>query len=102
MTKTTRFGIALAFAFASLSTVACTAAPEEGDDGREGQSQTQGEAAEGEGNVQSQQQGLSCQRFPKDSCVTIGTICRKRGGELWCDLMGNCTCRFPVILQPAR
>ncbi|MBS2016350.1 MAG: hypothetical protein JST00_25930 [Deltaproteobacteria bacterium] len=87
-----RLGLALALAFASITAVACAApTTEEGQDAKEVATN------EGEGNVQSQQQELSCRRFPKDTCVSVGTYCRNHGGELWCDLQGYCVCRYPVI-----
>lgn len=86
-----RLRIALTLAVASLTTVACTASSEEGQDEQDSQ------VAQPEDNVQSTQQALSCHRFPTDTCVSVGTYCRNHGGQLWCDLYGNCVCRYDVI-----
>jgi hypothetical protein len=87
-----RLGIVLALALASVSSVACTAS-DEGPDEEVGQS-------EDKLNVQVGG-GLTCHRFPTDTCISVGTYCRNHGGQLWCDLYGNCTCRYEVF-QAAR
>jgi hypothetical protein len=89
-----RLAIVLTLALASLTTVACTASSEEGQDGQGTQAQ---DVAPPEENVQSTQQALSCHRFPTDTCVSVGTYCRNHGGQLWCDLYGNCVCRYDSI-----
>ena len=90
-----RLGIVLALALASVGSVACTASSEEGQEqtppSEEGQAQGQEE------HLGQSQEKLSCHRFPTDSCVTLGSYCERHGGQLWCDLQGFCTCKFPVF-----
>ncbi|HSO36412.1 MAG TPA: hypothetical protein VLT33_27995 [Labilithrix sp.] len=90
-----RLYIVLALALASLSSVACTASSEE----PQGEEQTaSSEEAQGqEEHLGQSQEKLSCHRFPKDTCVTVGSYCERHGGQLWCDLYGNCTCKFSVF-----
>jgi hypothetical protein len=90
-----RLGIVLALALASVSSVACTASSEE----PQGDAETaSSEAPQGqEEHLGQSQEKLSCHRFPKDTCVTVGSYCERHGGQLWCDLYGNCTCKFPVF-----
>ena len=88
-----RLGIVLALALASIGSVACTASSEEGEDPAPSAAEAQGQ----EEHLGQSQEKLSCHRFPKDSCVTLGSYCERHGGQLWCDLQGFCTCRLPVF-----
>jgi hypothetical protein len=86
-----RIGIVLALVIASVGSVGCAASSADGQEEETGQS---------EEKLQAQtRQGLSCHRFPTDTCISVGTYCRNHGGELWCDLYGNCTCIYPVLAQ---
>lgn len=81
-----RFGIVLALVLAPLSSVACAVSSDEEP------------AAQTEDALQIQTQtSLTCHRFPTDTCVSVGTYCRNHGGQLVCDLAGNCTCVYSVF-----
>lgn len=82
-------GIVLALVVASLGSIGCTASS---DDGQEEAAQTEDELRVGGGST-----SLTCHRFPTDTCVSVGTYCRNHGGQLVCDLYGNCTCVYPAL-----
>ena len=88
-----RLVLVLVLALASFATAACTApSSEEGEE----QAPSSEEARSEEEHLGQSQEKLSCNRFPKDSCVTLQTYCNRHGGQLWCNLQGFCTCRFPA------
>lgn len=93
-----KIGFILAFALVSLSSVACAVSPDDtAQDEKVEQSEEQ--LAIGAGGTTTSL--LTCHRFPTDSCVTVGAYCERHGGKLWCDLYGNCTCKYDAF-QYAR
>ena len=90
-----RFGIALALGLASLTSIACTASTEE-----EAQTEQTEQSAEALISTPPGRPGLTCRRFPRDTCVTVQTYCNNHGGKLWCDLAGNCQCYYDMVLSP--
>ena len=87
-----RLGIVVALALASVSSIACTASSE--DEQTASSEETKGSKEAKDEHVGQTAEALSCQRFPRDTCVTLQTYCNNHGGQLWCDLQGNCTCVY--------